>query len=80
MRLPNPVYESLPAIYMLAGALLLFASYRLHTGTVSVLAMIAGGIGLIGGIAVWLRRRDFRATDAEYWSQQPPGQSDEDLR
>jgi len=79
MRLPNSIYESLPAIYMLAGGLLLFASYRLHTGALSVLSMIAGGIGLVGGIAVWLRRRDFRATDAEYWSQQQSDQNDEDL-
>jgi len=80
MRLANPIYESLPAVYMLAGSVLLFVSYRLHTGTLSVLSMIAGGIGLVGGIAIWLRRRDFRATDAEYWSQRQSDQSDEKLR
>jgi hypothetical protein len=42
--------------------------------------MIGGGIGLVGGIAIWLRRRDFRATYAEYWSQKRSDRNDEDLR
>ncbi len=70
MRLAQPIYESLPALYLLAGVLLLFASYRLHSGVWSVLLLWSGIAALIAGTAVWLRRRDYRTADAEYWSRQ----------
>jgi len=80
MRLANPLYESLPVLYIIGGAALLFGSYRLHSGPLSVLSMVAGGVGLIAGVAVWLRRRDFRATNAEYWANHDPNdKNDEDL-
>jgi hypothetical protein len=66
MRLAQPLYESLPVIYLLIGAGLLFCSYRLHSGAWSVLLLVVGLIGLVGGVAVWLRRRDFRAAGAQY--------------
>jgi hypothetical protein len=68
MRLSNPIYESLPVLYALAGVVLLGVSYRLHSGSISVLLMIVGVLCIIGAVAIWLRRRDFRATDAQYWS------------
>ena len=81
MRLSNPIYESLPALYVLAGALMLYGSYRLHSGVLSVLLMIAGVLGVIAGVMVWLRRRDFRAANAEYWSHRgESGSDDEPLR
>jgi hypothetical protein len=76
LQLSKPVYESLPWLYALAGGLLIAASYQLHSGVLSVLLLIAGTLGLVGGAAVWLRRRDFRATHAEYWSHD--GQSSVD--
>ncbi|HEY1723801.1 MAG TPA: hypothetical protein VGF89_00120 [Steroidobacteraceae bacterium] len=68
MRIPTPLYESLPWLYALAGALLIVGSHELHSGALSLLLLLAGALGLIGGAAIWLRRRDFRATRAEYWS------------
>ena len=73
MQFSKPVYESLPWLYALVGAALIATSYQLHSGLLSVLLLLAGVLGLVGGAAIWLRRRDFRATRAEYWSQQ--GQS-----
>jgi hypothetical protein len=70
LQLPKPIYESLPWAYALAGAALIAISHELHSGALSLLLLIAGVLGLVGGAAVWLRRRDFRATRAEYWSQQ----------
>ncbi|HUI59190.1 MAG TPA: hypothetical protein VLX90_03145 [Steroidobacteraceae bacterium] len=70
MRLANPIYESLPVVYLLTGILLLAGSYRLHSGVWSLLLLLAGTVALIAGIAVWLRRRDFRAAEAEYWSRE----------
>jgi hypothetical protein len=77
MRLANPVYESLPLVYLLAGALLCFASYRLHSGVLSVLLLIAGTLGMIAGVAVWLRRRDFRAADPQYRARESASDADD---
>jgi hypothetical protein len=66
------MYESLPWLYVLGGAVLIAASHQLHSGVLSVLLLIGGTLGLVGGAAVWLRRRDFRATHAEYELQDEP--------
>jgi LPXTG-motif cell wall-anchored protein len=78
MRLSRPIYESLPVLYLLAGAALLIVSYRLHTGSVSVLLLIAGMLSVVAGVVIFLRRRDFRTTDAEYWSRSADAESDDD--
>jgi hypothetical protein len=78
MRLSRPIYESLPILYVLAGAALLFVSYRLHTGPMSVVLMIIGVLCVIAGAVISLRRRDFRTTDAEYWSRSDAADSDDD--
>jgi hypothetical protein len=80
MRLAKPIYETLPVIYLLAGLVLLGGSYRLHSGVWSLLLLLAGILALIAGIAVWLRRRDFRAADAEYWSRRDADADDDALR
>ena len=68
MQLSKPLYESLPWLYLLGGALLIGVSHQLHSGVLSMLLLVAGMLALIGGAAIWLRRRDFRATRAEYWA------------
>lgn len=78
LRLSNPIYESLPVLYVLAGAALLYGSYRLHTGTLSVVLLLAGAISVIAGAVVWLRRRDYRAVNAEYWSNRSASSDDDD--
>lgn len=78
MRIANPLYESLPALYVLGGGAALYGSYRLHSGSLSVVLLICGALGAIAGVAVWLRRRDFRAADAEYWSRHDRTDADDD--
>jgi hypothetical protein len=79
LQFSKPVYDSLPWAYALAGAVLIAISYQLHSGSLSVLLLLAGTLGLVGGVAIWLRRRDFRATHAEYWSQdRQPGDDADD--
>jgi hypothetical protein len=78
LHLPKPLYESLPWLYVLAGAVLIAVSHQLHSGLVSQLLLIAGTLGLVGGAAVWLRRRDFRETHAEYRLQDGPSDVEDD--
>jgi hypothetical protein len=81
MRIANPLYESLPLLYVLGGGALLYGSYRLHSGALSLLLMIVGAFAAIAGVAIWLRRRDFRAASSEYWSRHDrPDSDDEGLR
>ena len=76
MQLSKPLYESLPWLYVLGGALLIGVSHQLHSGALSVLLLAAGVLAVIGGAAIWLRRRDFRATRAEYWANNGPSSVD----
>jgi hypothetical protein len=78
LQLSKPLYESLPWLYVLAGALLIGVSHQLHSGVLSVLLLLAGLMAVIGGAAIWLRRRDFRATRAEYWANDGPTSVDGD--
>jgi hypothetical protein len=78
LQLSKPLYESLPGLYVLGGALLIAVSHQLHSGALSVLLLIAGMLAVIGGAAIWLRRRDFRATRAEYWADDGPSSVDGD--
>jgi hypothetical protein len=79
LQLSKPLYESLPWLYVLGGALLIGVSHQLHSGVLSVLLLLAGLLAVIGGAAIWLRRRDFRATRAEYWANDGPSSVDVDV-
>jgi hypothetical protein len=79
MRLSRPLYESLPALYALAGAGALLAGYLLRSGWLSTTLSLAGFAALIGGAAIWLRRRGYRATRAEYrLREEMPGDAGHD--
>jgi hypothetical protein len=76
MRLPQPLYESLPALYALGGAGALLVGYRLHAGAWSVLCSAGGLLALVAGAAVAMRRRDYRDHQREYAARGavPPGE------
>lgn len=64
MWLARPVYEFLPYAYMLAGALLLGASF--FVASWSSLLMWVGIVSLLLGLVFWLKRRDYRTAQSEY--------------
>jgi hypothetical protein len=66
VRFSKPVYESLPWIYLSCGVIALAAGYRLRTGAAATTVSLSGLLGIIAGVAVWLRRRDARARDEHY--------------
>lgn len=64
--LPQPLYESLPFIYAVAGIAALAASWHIAAGWLAWLVFIAGIGGILGGLVVWLRRRDYRSMQERY--------------
>jgi hypothetical protein len=63
--IPRPIYEALPYAYMAGGIALLGAAYFLEQGPRGWL-LAAGAGGLTLGLVLWMRRRDYRETHAEY--------------
>jgi nitrate reductase gamma subunit len=66
LRLARPLYEGLPWLYMASGAAALGASYFAGSALVSGALGVAGLIALVGGLVVWLRRRDYRRMRTRY--------------
>jgi hypothetical protein len=71
-RLYKPIYESLPVVYALLGAMLLWFSYRHRVEEWSTPCAVVGLVGLVAGLMVWMRRRDYRATSADYMQRGRP--------
>jgi hypothetical protein len=67
MHLSRPVYEGLPWLYIGAGVAALGVSYLIGDSHVlSLLVGLAGLAGLLGGVVVLLRRRDYRHLRSQY--------------
>ena len=66
LRLARPLYEGLPWLYMVSGAAALGASYFSSSALVSGAFGFPGLVALIGGLVVWLRRRDYRRMRMRY--------------
>ncbi len=66
MWLARPLYEFLPYLYMLVGVGLLAAAWFVDMETLPSIFMIVGALSLMGGLVLWLRRRDYRTRQAEY--------------
>lgn len=69
MWLARPIYEFLPYLYMLVGLVLLAAAWLVGTEVLPGVLMLLGALSLLAGLVLWLRRRDYRASQAEYNSK-----------
>lgn len=76
-HIAKPVYDLLPWLYGLGGLGTLGLSYFRTRGWLSGLLAIAGIAGVVWGLAIGLRRRDFRAMRHEYGGENLP-RSDQD--
>jgi hypothetical protein len=65
-RLSRPLYEGLPWIYVAGGAAALFGSYVSPYRALSLGVGALGFLGVLAGVVVLLRRRDFRAMRSQY--------------
>jgi len=79
-RLSRPVYEGLPWMYVAGGAIALFVSYMCPYTALAHAIGLLGLLGVLAGIVVLLRRRDYRAMRSEYGrtdsSLNDPGRDD----
>jgi hypothetical protein len=66
MRLARPVYESLPIVYVLIGAIAIFLFYVNPLGLGGKIAFTIGIAALIAALTLFLRRRDYRELSREY--------------
>ena len=66
MWLSRPLYELLPYLYMVAGAVLLAAAWLVEMRLWPSIFLAVGALSLMGGLVLWLRRKDYRTKQAEY--------------
>jgi len=65
MWIPRPLYEAIPYAYIAGGGLMLTAAWFMDAGPRGWL-LAAGASGLVAGLVIWLRRRDYRTSQSEY--------------
>jgi hypothetical protein len=66
MRLSRPIYESLPVLYMVIGALGISVFYLDPPGVGGKLAFLIGVCAEVAAFTLFLRRMDYRALSREY--------------
>ncbi len=69
MWIARPLYELIPYIYMLLGLALLGAAWLINMDRLPGVLLLLGSLSLLAGIVLWLRRKDYRTTQAEYSSK-----------
>lgn len=65
-RLSKPVYETLPYLYIAAGALGFLGAYLLAGSFWSDVSLVLGIAGVLVGLVLILRRRDYRTNRERY--------------
>lgn len=65
-RLSQPLYESLPWLYLACGVAACVGSYFLPSGVLSLIVGLAGIVAVLGGFVILLRRRDYRELRSQY--------------
>ena len=66
MWLARPVYEALPYVYMAIGAVLIASAWWVDVRTLPSVLMAAGVLIVVGGLVLWMHRRDYRRNQSDY--------------
>ncbi|HEU4485698.1 MAG TPA: hypothetical protein VFR96_09445 [Povalibacter sp.] len=69
MWIARPLYELIPYLYMIVGLLLLGAAWVITIEVLPGIFLVVGSLSLMAGIVLWLRRKDYRTSQAEYNSK-----------
>ena len=69
MWIARPFYELIPYLYMAVGLILLGAAWLINAELLPGIFLLMGSLSLLAGIVLWLRRKDYRTTQAEYNSK-----------
>ena len=69
MWLARPVYEALPYVYMAIGAVLIASAWWVDVRTLPSVLMVAGVLIVVGGLVLWMHRRDYRRNQSDYNSR-----------
>ncbi|MBN1239830.1 MAG: hypothetical protein JXB36_15105 [Gammaproteobacteria bacterium] len=62
MWMSKPLYESLPFCYMAIGLVVTAVAFFVDHGRWQALAFAVGLSLLVGGLVLWLKRRDYRSS------------------
>lgn len=62
MWLSKPIYEGLPYYYMAVGVVALLSAFYARYWYLPEICSVGGVISLVGGLVIWLKRRDYRAS------------------
>ena len=62
MWIAKPLYESTPFVLMLLGAVTASAAFCVDGAAWQAAAVVPGLAALIGGLVLWLKRRDYRSS------------------
>lgn len=65
MWLPRPLYEAKPCASVLLGLAAFVAAWRSH-GLAATAAFVTGAALVTYGALLWMRRRDYRRSQAAY--------------
>ncbi len=65
-RLSQPLYESLPWLYLACGVAACVGSYFLPSGVLSLIVGLAGIVALLGGVGILPPPRDYRELRSQY--------------
>lgn len=60
MWLPKSIYEALPSLYVLGGAIAALVSQLIAHDVIRPIVFACGVAVLIGGVVLILKRRDYR--------------------
>lgn len=65
MWIPRPAYEAVPYVLAAAGTAMIAIALLVQRGPRGLLFGF-GGFAIIVGLVLWMKRRDYRATQSHY--------------
>ena len=68
MWIPRPLYEVIPHVSVVAGLACFAAAWFTDRGPRGF-ALVLGGLFVIVGLVLWMKRRDYRSTQSDYDSR-----------